>query len=134
MSKTAEPNIAKEDIEIFKICETFSDNIVKSYYRDVPYTLGKIYKMSIPIEVCKVVTFDFSFQINKGFHSYAKECVVRPFAYYCSIEIFHRDTNIGTYHNNTIKVKGYIPKGTKYYINKFGECVSEAICLTEICV
>lgn len=128
------PRIAEEDIEIFKMCEGVEANEVESYYRLCFYTLNHVYKLISPIVVeLREDILPNKFAINKGFHSYIKECTIRTSSIYKSAEILYNGICVDTYNDYAIKVKGYIPKGTKYYINNNGECVSEAICLTEIC-
>ena len=134
VSDVAVPRIAEEDVEIFKICESYELDVVESYYMLSYYTLNEVYKLASPIVVeFKEDILPNKFAINRGFHSYIKECVVRTFSIYKSLEVQYNGRCIEAYNDYVIKVKGYIPKGTKYYINNNGECVSEAICLTEIC-
>lgn len=134
ISSEAIPHIAEEDIEIFKICEGIEADEVESYYRLYFYKLNQVYKLVCPIVVeFREDILPNKFAINRGFHSYIKECTIRISSIYKSAEVLYNGTCIESYNDYAIKVKGYIPKGTKYYINNNGECVSEAICLTEIC-
>lgn len=125
--------IAEENIPIFKVC--IKDpldflNTVESYFMSHCYQLETVYKLDC------ITPRDANgyFEINAGFHSYLAGCLFRrdvlnvvwilspqPRRWVCSYE-----------RNNTVKVGGYIPKGSEYYVNGDGECVSDSICLTKI--
>lgn len=120
--------IAEENVPIFKVCTKSSrfSNTVASYFRDYYYQLGVVYKLSYitPREV------NFHFEIDEGFHSYLAGCTFKhnivfstpPMRWVCSYNSCY----------DPIKVSGYIPKGSEYYVNEDGECVSNSICLTAI--
>ena len=80
-----------------------------------------------------------SYSIDKGIHSYIIENgTTRRDS---SIIVLNNKTGdqVASYPINTnnrkftnVKVLGYIPEGSKYYINEDGECVSDKIILTKI--
>ena len=100
--------IAEEDIPIFKVCvesSRISDGtVVYSYFKYFPYNINEVYKLNGQILPCNKGNCT---EIDRGYHSYLEtEC--------------------------KFKVSGYIPKGSEYYVNEYGECVSNSICLTKI--
>lgn len=129
--KPLKKSIAKENVPIFKVCTKsirFS-NTVESYFRDYHYQLGIVYESSniTPNEV------NCHFEINEGFHSYLTGCTYRHDVF-DNIWVLSASLTryIGSYESRAIKVSGYIPKGSEYYVNEDGECVSNSICLTKI--
>lgn len=127
-NKIANACVARENIEVFKICERCTEEkIVLSYFMLSNYTLNKVYKLDSPI---KVKQFATCYGINRGFHSYDKTCIVKH--YRSDIVVVNEYCSIETYCDYAIVVKGYIPKGATYYINDRKEYVSDEICLTEI--
>jgi hypothetical protein len=120
--------IAEENVPIFKVCIKdpldFS-NTVESYVMRHCYQLETVYKLNC------ITPRDANdhFEIDEGFHSYLAGCTFKhnmvfsipPMRWICSYKYYA-----------AIKVSGYIPKGSEYYVNKDGECVSNSICLTKI--
>ncbi len=88
ISTTAVPLIAEENIEIFKICEGIETDEVASYYRLYFYTLNQVYKLVSPIVIeFRKDILPNKFSINRGFHSYIKECTIKKFSIYKSLEV-----------------------------------------------
>ena len=130
--KPLKKSIAEKDIPIFKVCTKSARflNTVRSYFKDYYYQLGIVYELSciIPLEI------NDCFEIDEGFHSYLANCCV--FTHDVFDDLWVR-TKLSMrylcyYDSRAIKVSGYIPKGSEYYVNEDGECVSNAICLTSI--
>lgn len=129
--KPLKKSIAKENIPIFKVCTKSHRflNTVESYFKDYYYQLGIVYELSCitPYEI------NDHFEINEGFHSYLTNC---RFVHDVFDNIWILGTSsvryICSYESRAIKVSGYILKGSEYYVNEDGECVSNSICLTKI--
>ena len=127
--------IAKENIPIYKICCKEDDKIL-SYYKKFEYRLGWIYNTNFE------VTFDDKmFEIYKGFHSYSlnktyyekRYDIIRVFKNESFIElIFNSNSNKLDAYSFCIVVSGYIPKGSVYALNEYGEYVSNSIILNKI--
>lgn len=128
---------ANRDIDVFKICSISPDNKVFSVYWGKQYKLNTAYVLPIELEVeTKVMKLiggeirTISYSIYQAFHSYSPSC--RKVVYPGSITIWHDITFLDSYSVDCVEVLGFIPKGSTYYINEWGEYVSNAICLTEI--
>lgn len=127
--------IATENIPVYKIVDkkggfwfwsTFS-----SYYYGFIYKLHKRYSEKIGgIRDLRTGVY----AIDKGIHSYHNTLTsistskygdrwIRSF----NGEILDNYCRFG----NVVRVQGYIPKGSKYYLNENGECISEQIVLTK---
>lgn len=144
--------IAEVDIPIFKVCLEEESEGVISYYRYFKYELNHIYsvrKLSV-VKKCRkdghivytqlingdgeIITISHSseiitpleYRIYQGFHSYSSKCKFENRD--IEIKVFSRNKLVGHYHySKALVVKGYIPKGAKYYENEEGEVVSEQI-------
>ncbi len=127
--------IAEEDIPIFKVCvesaKITDGTVVYSYFEYYPYDINKVYKLSDKITLYKRPA---TTNIYRGYHSYLEtECKFEKYPIFDQWVV--RDKNlqyICSYKYFGIKVSGYIPKGSEYYVNEQGECVSNSICLTKI--
>lgn len=129
--KPLKKSIAEKDIPIFKVCTKSARflNTVRSYFKDYYYQLGIVYELSciIPIEI------NDHFEIDEGFHSYLASCIFKHDVFDNIWIISTRSMRyVCSYESRGIKVSGYIPKGSEYYVNEDGECVSNSICLTKI--
>lgn len=127
----------KGDIPIFKICRYIRNkDYILSFHQDFLYNLNKVYTledsdMSLVLPTVNWTTTIAS--IYEGFHSYITDCKLYDnlvgHVYVMGINA----ERIGCYpESQVVKVFGYIPKGSTYYINEKGECVSNSICLTKI--
>jgi hypothetical protein len=125
---------ANRDIDVFKICSISPDNKVFSVYWGKQYKLNTAYVLPIELEVETMELIGeeiqtISYSIHQAFHSYSSSCkkIVEN-----SITIWHSTTFLDSYSLDCVEVLGFIPKGSTYYINEWGEYVSNAICLTKI--
>lgn len=127
--------IAKENIPIYKICSKEDDKIL-SYYKKFEYRLGWLYNTNFEI------AFDDKMsEIYKGFHSYSlnktyyekRYDIIRVFKNESFIElIFNSNSNRLNDYSSGVVVSGYIPKGSAYALNEYGEYVSDSIILNKI--
>ena len=72
--------------------------------------------------------------INEGYHSYSKGIQIEKDTDTNVITIYpsHRQRILGYYDGQQVAIfKAYIPIGTKYYVNSFGEIVSECLRVTD---
>ena len=127
--------IAKENIPIYKICSKEDDKIL-SYYKKFEYRLGWLYNTNF-----EVAFDDKMSEIYKGFHSYSLNKTyyekrydnIRVFKNESFIElIFNSNSNRLDTYSFGIVVSGYIPKGSAYALNEYGEYVSNSIILNKI--
>ena len=127
--------IAKENIPIYKICRKEDDKIL-SYFKRFEYKLGCIYDTNFEIAVDAKMS-----EIYKGFHSYSLNKtyhdkwydIVRVFKNESFIErILESNSNRIAEYSYGIVVSGYIPKGSAYALNEYGEYVSDSIMLNKI--
>lgn len=121
---------AKEDIEIFKICHLASDSKVNSYFTYFSYNLNEVYKLEEGISA-RFNSHIHQYEVVRGFHSYSKNCSIERVSNALIVSNKCSRT-LNRYYPYSIKVYGYIPKGSHYYLNDIGEYVSDAICLTKI--
>lgn len=133
--KTPKKLIAEEDIPIFKVCVESSrikdDTVVYSYFKYCSYDINKVYTLVDQI-VLDVGTCSTS--IYRGYHSYLEtECKFKKYLVFDQWAVINKNSRyICSYVRYAVKVSGYIPKGSEYYVNEWGECVSNSICLTKI--
>ena len=128
--------IATENIPVYKIVDkkkgfwfwsTFS-----SYYYGFTYKLHKRYseKLGRIWDPCTGL-----YAIDEGIHSYHNTLTRISTSKYGDrwIRSFNGEIldNYCTLARTIVKVQGYIPKGSKYYLNEDGEYVSEQIVLTK---
>lgn len=127
--------IAKENIPIYKICRKEDDKIL-SYYKKFEYRLDWLYNTNF-----EVAFDDKMSEIYKGFHSYSLNKTylekrydnIRVFKNESFIElIFNSNSNKLNDYPFGIVVSGYIPKGSAYALNEYGEYVSDSIILNKI--
>ena len=127
--------IAKENIPIYKICRKEDDKIL-SYYKKFEYKLGWLYETNFEVSLTTDDTI-----IYKGFHSYSlnktyyekRYDIIRVFKNESFIELIleSNGNKLDTY-SFGIVVSGYIPKGSAYALNEYGEYVSNSIILNKI--
>ena len=129
--------IAKSDIPVFKVMELNVKDILTSYYIGKIYDLNVLYYNNIGIPHYENVTDEY--HIFAGIHSYHHSLDI--IKYPCIYRIGRKDEYIiddylrgfSRFHGKkTVIVKGIIPEGSEYYINKHGEIVSNQIKLLEI--
>lgn len=127
--------IAKENIPIYKICRKEDDKIL-SYFKHFEYKLGWIYETNFEVAVDTKMS-----EIYKGFHSYSlnktyyekRYDIISVFKNENLIElIFNSNSNRLNDYSSGIVVSGYIPKGSAYALNEYGEYVSDSIILNKI--
>ena len=127
--------IAKENIPIYKICRK-EDGKILSYFKRFEYELGCLYETNFEIAVDAKMS-----EIYKGFHSYSlnktyyekRYDIIRVFKNESFIElIFNSNSNKLDTYSFGIIVSGYIPKGSAYALNEYGEYVSDSIILNKI--
>lgn len=127
--------IAKENIPIYKICRKVNDEIF-SYYKNFEYRLGWLYNTNFEVAVNTKMS-----EIYKGFHSYSlnktyyekRYDIIRVFKNESFIElIFNSNSNRFNDYSSGVVVSGYIPKGSAYALNEYGEYVSDSIILNKI--
>lgn len=125
----AQPKVAEEDITVFKVA-LLEDGKITSIYKNFPYEKGIVYDM------CDSNCFgETNYKINEGYHSYSldnsiiHEC--NGWGFYISAQFFYTfvkqyDFLTGIYASK-IFVLCTIPKGSIYYLNEYGEYVSNSI-------
>ena len=124
-SKNVEKEIASEDIKVFKIVT----NEGISYFEGFPYTLNKQYK----IDKINIREKKNCFSVQKGFHSYSKDCKIlekrHPYGFKIGkCCVFYNHLPLCSYINSKIiKMECIIPKDSEYYLNDRGEYVSNSI-------
>ena len=127
--------IAKENIPIYKICRKEDDKIL-SYYKKFEYRLGLLYNTNFEVAVDTKMS-----EIYKGFHSYSlnktyyekRYDIIKVFKNESLIElIFNSNSNRLNDYSSGVVVSGYIPKGSAYALNEYGEYVSDSIILNKI--
>lgn len=126
----------KGDIPIFKICAPLSENYILSVHRSFLYNLNRVYTLKDQDMILILPTVNWTTtiaSIYEGFHSYITDCKLYDnLVGHVYVKGINAET-IGVYgKSQVVKVFGYIPKGSTYYINENGECVSNSICLTKI--
>lgn len=132
-------NVAEDDFIVYKIGKIKNGYFMSMFHSDFRYkanTIKHIKKISI-----KENTFYKQYFVERGYHSYSKECLLTiglstvdikklrlkvlriDYLYNSSgvIEFYPLDSEIG---------KFIIPKGTEYYVNAKGEIVSSQIMWT----
>ena len=127
--------IAKENIPIYKICHKEDDKIL-SYFKHFEYKLGCLYDTNFEVAVDTKMS-----EIYKGFHSYSLNKTYYE-KRYDIISVFKNENFIALIFNPNsnrlndysfgIIVSGYIPKGSTYALNEYGEYVSDSIILNKI--
>lgn len=136
--KTANKLIAEENIPIFKVCvkaSRLSDGTaVYSYFKYYRYKFNTVYKLTDKIVTYNVIASTGAIHtcIDAGYHSYltSKCSFVKDFTGRASV-IDNKGLRY-FYGEHALKASGYIPKGSEYYVNEQGECVSNSICLTKV--
>lgn len=127
--------IAKENIPIYKVCRK-EDNEILSYFKHFEYKLDCLYNTNF-----EVAFDDKMSEIYKGFHSYSlnktyyekRYDIIGVFKNESFIElIFNSNSNKIAEYSSGIVVSGYIPKGSAYALNEYGEYVSDSIILNKI--
>lgn len=134
-NKNLKFKIAKENIPIYKICRKEDDKIL-SYFQRFEYKLGCLYDTNFEVSFTP-----YDIRIYKGFHSYSLNKTyldkrydnIRVFKNESFIElIFNSNSNRLNDYPFGIVVSGYIPKGSAYALNEYGEYVSDSIILNKI--
>lgn len=136
ISKNLKIKTAKKNIPIWKVVEF--DNKMKIYispFRHYRYLLDMVNTTQMIFRA-----FNCSYEINgyEGFHSFSNKVC---YEYYKnSVHIYKKcifakrfiySISDGGYNFSPALAKGYLPKGTKYAINKVGEVISDCIVINE---
>ena len=117
---------AIEDLHVFKLMRSG----FVSYYKSFIYNPGVTYHSSLGKPEA---TIDGNWRIARGFHSYDKSCVMHETDLDLSVysptlcprlDILTKD--------HLIKVECIIPEGSEYYVNKYGEYVSDSIIIGKV--
>lgn len=135
-SKKLKIKTAKRDIPIWKVVQF--DNQKRIYispFKSYQYVPGVVNSTQMIFR-----TFDYSYEINgyNGFHSFSNKLCYKYSKgdiYICKKGIFTKEEcyiffNANCYFSKAI-AKGYLPKGTKYAINKVGEVISDCIVINK---
>lgn len=133
--KTPVSQIADSDINIFKIVrKTPIAERSKSLFFNFEYNLKEPYSLSEKLEVDVRFHFNYrEFIINEGFHSYHPTVYLRTTSHVIEVLVSPYEFHIGwiPYFDELVKAHGIIPKGSQYFLNEYGEYVSNRIILTE---
>lgn len=133
----ARPSIAKTDIVVYKIVRIKENKLCPYfYYFDTIYIINKINPL-INIELEE--SLEHYACINKGYHSYFTIPKIYKYKFSDDDVIFVNYNTKYKFLRDTYElndplclVECVIPKGTKYYVNHLGECVSEQLIITKI--
>ena len=122
--------IAEDDIPVFKVVRK---HFLLSYYTNYPYILNEVHTTE-PIKTDHSLFYiGEEWKIQKGFHSYSVGCTTKIVqgVHEWNIRVYDSDKNtvlLDYYEmSSTCKLECLIPKGTLYYVNEYGEYVSESI-------
>lgn len=125
--KMQDKHIAKENVRVFKVCR-YTDNIIAPYFRQSSniqsYKEGNIYHDSFGMSPHGIngVT------IARGLHSYAIDSIPLKEYSTSSCDGFKVITSKMEYVGPWARiVLCTIPKGSVYYLNEFGEIVSNCL-------
>jgi hypothetical protein len=125
------PRIAKNDITVYKIgLISRSGKTFTSFLREYKYRVGTLQKK---INLTALPSYPDSglCVIDDGYHSYSAGNKIQIDDYYISVFMRIKTNAVSTgrveYFQPVSIGKFIIPKGTKYYINRYGEVVSEQI-------
>lgn len=146
---------ATSDIKVVKfLLHTSGDDFIAPY-KGTKYDYGKAVKADEPMNLRVHFGANDSWSITHGLHSYSPKCRMRikdgtimilpkdrceAFKKYGYFELDHWDY---TYDNPNASfwdeeefpvciMLGYIPKGTRYYVNDVGEYVSDKLVITAL--
>ena len=135
ISKKQDIKTAEQDISVFKIMKkTPFPEIVKSIYQNFSYTLNLLAESNIKIQLWRYID---KIVVDQALHSYNSE-KVKCLSYSSTLKIevptSYGSKELDSFDKNEdiIKVKGIIPKGSKYMENRDGEFVSNQLILQEI--
>lgn len=135
-SKNLKIKTAKKNIPIWKVVEF--DNKRKVYIS--PFRYYQYLPGMVNITQMIFRAFNCSCEINgyEGFHSFSNKLRCKCSKSNISIYkkgVFTKDKYFFTYdidyNFSPALAKGYLPKGTKYAINKVGEVISDCIVINE---
>ena len=120
------PLIAEKDIPVIKILK----NDRRSPFMKMPYELEKVYKTEILVYKFRRAS---DVEISNGFHCYDCDCSLLRRMDILFVRSKWLRIVLQSY-LDAIPYKGIIPKGTKYFINKYGEIVTESIKVIGTCI
>lgn len=120
------PLIAEEDIPVIKILK----NDRRSPFMKMPYELNKVYETEILVYKFRRAS---DVEISNGFHCYDSGCSLFVKSNLLIVKSKWLRIALQSY-VDSLPYKGIIPKGTKYFINKYGEIVTESIKILGTCV
>lgn len=127
VSDSAELLTAKNEVVVFKVClQHRKTKALISYYYSSVYTLGVQKEEGIELNI-----IHGHFVIRRGLHCYN----TNKFTYVVGELVL----NIPPYHVfydsgdwKAVVVRGYIPAGANYYLNKNQEIVTHKLILTDV--
>ena len=129
--------VAKEDIEVYKIgSPNKKKNRFNCLYMDTFFYIKNEDTPKINLELQEdnnIVKGPTIYFIDEGYHCYDEYTKLRPL-FTNSIKGHKYDfsiRNCDTFYHKVCAGKFIIPKGSKYYVNNFGEIVSEKLIFKE---
>ena len=137
ISERIESSIAKEDIEVYKIgSPNKKKNRFNCLYMDTFFYIKNEDTPKINLELQEdnnIVKGPTIYFIDEGYHCYDEYTKLRPL-FTNSIKGHKYDfsiRNCDTFYHKVCAGKFIIPKDSKYYVNNFGEIVSEKLIFKE---
>lgn len=127
ISDSAELLTAKSEMVVFKVCmQHQKTKALISYYYNSVYILGT--QKEEGIELDKI--YD-NFVIRRGLHCYnTNKFIPKVDELVLGISPYHHFYDSGAW--KAVVVRGYIPVGASYYINKNQEIVTNKLVLTDV--
>lgn len=129
-------HIAKDNIPVTKFVAVFGNDDIFSYYNDFAYKIGEVYNTKLGKPHLSDTYWGEMNVINHGFHSYSVKVKIRKrdsqllnailnsrYADGFLKTFKHPNRGIG----NMAVADCIIPKGSAYYLNSYGEYVSDSI-------
>mgnify|MGYP006862816466 CR=1 FL=1 len=120
------PKIAETDIDVIKVLRKNKKTPFQNYHVE--------FNHSLPEEKIKPEKQELFVRVSSGYHSYSllHNKIKEIFTHFIIENDLHPSyTYTALYPKDYEFYKGYIPKGTIYYENEYGECVSETLVITE---
>lgn len=116
------PHTAETDMPVYKVLRRNGKTPRMGF--DVPIYGEPLPKVEINLDAYNM--------ISEGYHSYATGVELRDLFDSLHIELIcPGEICFNMYYHDCVVHKGYIPKGTKYYVNSNGVIVSETLVITK---
>jgi len=129
--------IAKDNIPVTKIVSIFGkDNVFGYFYNDFNYKIGEVYNTSLDEPYLSFNGREVEYILYCGFHSYSTKLkIIKRDSQLIDVKINHKFMNsfVKTFKHpnrgvgNIAIADCIIPKGCAYYLNSYGEYVSNSI-------